>query len=486
MAFDSQGRVIVSGIYGGSMQLDDRLLMTAVPEDANTSDAFLASFAAPSLTDTTTPTIGAATDQAGLPVLTVPKDIFAQATSAAGATVFFMPPTAIDTGNAGTSVYCSPPPNTTFPVGQTTVVCAASDPLGNKSSAAFTVTVVDARGPVFSPVADVTRQTTSASGATVTYPAPTATDQVDGAIAGQAVACTPASGSSFAIGKTTVTCTASDHSNNQSLVTFSVNVACTPTTCAARGASCGTIADGCGGTLTCGASGGQCPSGLECSQANTCGSPTFAQLKSQYPAHTVQGNQTCSGTPWAPDTTINGNLTIAAGQQCTLYGVMVSGNVQVGSNATFNAESSVINGNLSAQGSASLTVLTPGRWSRATMQTTGVSGVGIAGSISGNVSIVQTGSALPGGNWICGAIIGGNLQVTQGAAGASFDIGGPPSCAAGNTIRGNAQIVQNRATVTVDRNVISGSLQCSQNGAVVDTGNTVAGGAQGQCATSGH
>ena len=35
IALDSQGRVVVSGIYGGSIQIDDSLLVTAVPEDPN-------------------------------------------------------------------------------------------------------------------------------------------------------------------------------------------------------------------------------------------------------------------------------------------------------------------------------------------------------------------------------------------------------------------------------------------------------------------
>lgn len=40
---------------------------------------------------------------------------------------------------------------------------------------------------------------------------------------------------------------------------------CVPTTCAAQGATCGTIPDGCGGTLTC----GSCGSGFTC-QSGTC------------------------------------------------------------------------------------------------------------------------------------------------------------------------------------------------------------------------
>ena len=36
--------------------------------------------------------------------------------------------------------------------------------------------------------------------------------------------------------------------------------ACTPTTCAAQGAECGTASNGCGGTLSC----GSCPTGRTC------------------------------------------------------------------------------------------------------------------------------------------------------------------------------------------------------------------------------
>jgi len=58
---------------------------------------------------------------------------------------------------------------------------------------------------------------TSAAGATVTYALPSAMDAVDGA---RPVACTPAPGSSFPLGKTTVTCTARDNSQNTATATF--------------------------------------------------------------------------------------------------------------------------------------------------------------------------------------------------------------------------------------------------------------------------
>src|SRR2546430_2486791 len=47
-------------------------------------------------------------------------------------------------------------------------------------------------------------------------------------------------------------------------------VPCTPTTCAAHGKNCGTITDGCGGTIAC----GSCSGGETCAgggTANVCG-----------------------------------------------------------------------------------------------------------------------------------------------------------------------------------------------------------------------
>ena len=69
---------------------------------------------------------------------------------------------------------------------------------------------------------------TSASGALVTYTAPTATDVVDESIT---VNCLPASGSTFAVGDPTVTCNASDSAGNAATTTtFTVHVAGDPVT----------------------------------------------------------------------------------------------------------------------------------------------------------------------------------------------------------------------------------------------------------------
>src|SRR5207247_10076880 len=68
---------------------------------------------------------------------------------------------------------------------------------------------------------NATVQATSAPGAVFTFEA-TATDLVDGAVS---VSCTPASGSTFPIGATTVTCTATDVRGNGSTASFTVTVA---------------------------------------------------------------------------------------------------------------------------------------------------------------------------------------------------------------------------------------------------------------------
>ena len=51
---------------------------------------------------------------------------------------------------------------------------------------------------------------------------------------------------------TALTISASGSGTATAVLTVNPGTTCTPTTCAAQGKSCGTIADGCGGTLSCG------------------------------------------------------------------------------------------------------------------------------------------------------------------------------------------------------------------------------------------
>lgn len=77
------------------------------------------------------------------------------------------------------------------------------------------------RPPVIAPHSDVL--VSSAVATAVTYTIPTATDDMDQNIP---VSCSPASGSTFPLGDTTVTCTAQDTSGNQAIPTsFKVTVA---------------------------------------------------------------------------------------------------------------------------------------------------------------------------------------------------------------------------------------------------------------------
>ena len=78
----------------------------------------------------------------------------------------------------------------------------------------------DTTPPVLAPVADITADATSASGAPVSFTA-SATDDVDGSVP---VTCDPASGSTFPVGTTTVTCSAKDAAGNATQGTFTVTV----------------------------------------------------------------------------------------------------------------------------------------------------------------------------------------------------------------------------------------------------------------------
>jgi hypothetical protein len=76
------------------------------------------------------------------PTLTLPPDITAAATGPEGATVTYVATAADDEGNP-IAVACSPASGSTFPLGQTSVTCSATDSSGSVvASGGFTVTVV--------------------------------------------------------------------------------------------------------------------------------------------------------------------------------------------------------------------------------------------------------------------------------------------------------------------------------------------------------
>jgi hypothetical protein len=112
--------------------------------------------------------------------------------------------------------------NSMFALGSNTVTCTATDAHGNAASITFAVIVTDTTAPVLSGVpTNRTVEATSPDGAVVTYVLPTAVDVVDGVLL---VTCSPSSGSTFPLGRTTVNCTAQDAAGNLSTGSFSVTV----------------------------------------------------------------------------------------------------------------------------------------------------------------------------------------------------------------------------------------------------------------------
>ena len=156
------------------------------------------------------------------PTLHLPNDIVAEATSSAGAVVTWNA-TASDAEDAvPPTATCSPASGSTFDIGSTTVQCTATDSGDRSSDGSFMVTVRDTTPPTLHGTpADRSVTTTDPSGVAVTYTTPTATDAGD---ASPTIDCKPASGSTFAIGTTTVTCTATDATGNHASASFDVRV----------------------------------------------------------------------------------------------------------------------------------------------------------------------------------------------------------------------------------------------------------------------
>ncbi len=121
-------------------------------------------------------------------------------------------------GVATAEPYCVSVPEA--PAGSYALTAIATDSNGNSStSAPVNVTVADTAAPVVTCPGDINATATSANGAVVTFEA-TASDTC-GEVT---LACVPASGSTFAVGVTTVVCTATDAAGNSASCSFGVTV----------------------------------------------------------------------------------------------------------------------------------------------------------------------------------------------------------------------------------------------------------------------
>jgi hypothetical protein len=129
--------------------------------------------------------------------------------------------TADDDCDSRVTVACEPPSGSLFPVGDTRVTCTAADASGKTNQCAFLVQVRrDTEAPQIACPTDRVVSCVGA-GATPVFFNVTATDNSGGIVFFE---CTPASGASFPLGQTLVTCTATDAYGNASRCSFPVTV----------------------------------------------------------------------------------------------------------------------------------------------------------------------------------------------------------------------------------------------------------------------
>jgi uncharacterized repeat protein (TIGR01451 family) len=131
-----------------------------------------------------------------------------------GTQVSYPPPTPI---GACAAVTCSPPSNSFFPVGVTSVICSDSGGV----SCSFNVTVKDTTAPRITCSGNITVSAPiGQNSAVVSYSLPTVVDNCSGLTA----TCAPPSGSAFQLGISVVTCSATDGAGNGSSCSFLVTV----------------------------------------------------------------------------------------------------------------------------------------------------------------------------------------------------------------------------------------------------------------------
>ena len=112
------------------------------------------------------------------------------------------------------------PASSLYPVGVTEITWTATDSTGETATAVQKVTIKDSTPPALVLPDNISVWATSQIGSVVSF-APTATDLVDGSVK---VTLTPASGSKFKLGTTTVKCSATDSHGNKSTGCFIVSV----------------------------------------------------------------------------------------------------------------------------------------------------------------------------------------------------------------------------------------------------------------------
>lgn len=155
------------------------------------------------------------------PVLTCPPQQSAEATSAAGAGVAYPDATATDDVTQALVITYSVISGETFPLGTTTVTASTSDEAGNAASCTFEVLVDDTTPPGVGCPSDVTVEASSPAGAQVPFESAQATDAVT---TNPSLVASHSPGSTFPLGTTTVTITATDDADNAASCSFDVTI----------------------------------------------------------------------------------------------------------------------------------------------------------------------------------------------------------------------------------------------------------------------
>lgn len=143
------------------------------------------------------------------------------------------------------------------------------------------------------------------------------------------------------------------------------------------------------------------------------------------------------------------NVFVPDGASCTLDRTRLKGNLVVGRGSQLTARGVSVNGNIQAEGSASVAVLN-------------------FSIVGGSVQIVQGHAAT-----ITSARINGDLY---------FDEQTGRISASANQVGGNLQAFQNRGGVSLVNNRIKGNLQCKENVPAPTGGGNQASSKEDQCA----
>jgi rhamnogalacturonan endolyase len=153
------------------------------------------------------------------PTLSLPGDLTVEATGPDGATATFQA-SAQDLIGTPLDVSYSIQPGSNFPLGSTPVSVSTTDIYGNTATGTFNVIVHDTTAPSLSLPSDISLEATGPAGAVASFSA-SATDIVSSNVS---VIFSSPSGSTFAVGTTVVTVSATDDAGNTAIGTFNVFV----------------------------------------------------------------------------------------------------------------------------------------------------------------------------------------------------------------------------------------------------------------------